>query len=71
MIAIQAKEWNLFAQMSLIELTNVLLMLAKNVCLLAFLRHPRSQKKTRRKRKRTRPTKRPHISTKATSYFNS
>ena len=63
MIAIAPQEWKLFEQMSLMELTNVLRDLATKVNLAAFLRHPRSPKKTRRKLKRTRPAKRPHVST--------
>ena len=63
MIAIPPKEWRFFAQMSLMELTNVLRDLATKVNLATFLRHPRSPKKARRKLKRTRPVKRPHVST--------
>lgn len=63
MIAIPAQEWTLFAKMSLIELTEELKRLASFVNLKVFLRHPRSPKKTRRRFKRTPPTKRPHVST--------
>ncbi|WP_013321243.1 IS4 family transposase [Gloeothece verrucosa] len=63
MIAIPAQEWTIFAKMSLIELTAELKRLASLVNLTVFVCHPRSPKKTRRRFKRTPPTKRPHVST--------
>ncbi|MGH8002773.1 MAG: transposase [Brasilonema sp.] len=63
MIAVPPQQWKVFGLMSLMELTNVLQDLATHVNLTAFVRHPRSQKKTRRQLKRTRPVKRPHVST--------
>ncbi|MEJ6481498.1 transposase [Nostoc punctiforme UO1] len=63
MIAISPKEWKVFAKMNLIELKNVLQDLAANVNLVVFASHPRAPKKTRRTLKRTRPSKRPHVST--------
>ncbi|WP_013334790.1 transposase [Gloeothece verrucosa] len=63
MIAIPPPEWNVFKQMSLIELTNELRHLAALINFSAFIRHPRSPKKTRRRFKRTPPPKRPHVST--------
>ncbi len=63
MIAIPPKEWKIFEHMNLIELTNVLQKLATLVNLNVFLSHLRSIKKTRRLLKRTRPTKKPHVST--------
>lgn len=63
MIAIAPQEWKVFEPMSLIELTHVLQDLATHLNLRVFLRHPRAPKKTRRRLKRTRPVKRPHVST--------
>lgn len=63
MIAIPPSEWEVFEQMSLMELTQVLQDLASLVNLVAFLRHPRPEKKTRFRLKRQRPAKHPHIST--------
>ncbi|MEO0969573.1 MAG: transposase [Cyanobacteria bacterium J06639_18] len=63
MIAIPPKEWKVFAKMNLIELTNILKNLAVHVDLIVFMSHPRGPKKTRRTLKRTRPSKRPHVST--------
>ena len=63
MIAIPPKEWKVFAKMNLIELTNILKNLAVHVDLIIFMSHPRGPKKTRRTLKRTRPFKRPHVST--------
>lgn len=63
MIAIPPPEWQVFEQMSLMELTQVLQDLADRVNLTAFVRHPRTQKETRSRLKRHRPAKRPHIST--------
>lgn len=63
MIAIPPKEWKVFAKMNLIELTNILKNLADHVDLIVFMSHPRGPKKTRRTLKRTRPSKRPHVST--------
>ncbi|MBD2360341.1 transposase [Anabaena minutissima FACHB-250] len=63
MIAIPPSEWKVFAKMNLIELTNILRDLAVRVNLVVFASHPRAPKKTRRVLKRTRPSKRPHVST--------
>ena len=63
MIAIPPSEWKVFAKMNLIELTNILRDLAARVNLVVFASHPRAPKKTRRVLKRTRPSKRPHVST--------
>lgn len=63
MIAIPPQEWEIFGQMNFIELTNILQYLATHVDLAVFMSHPRRPKKTRRKFKRTRPSKRPHVST--------
>ncbi|MEM8673016.1 MAG: transposase [Cyanobacteria bacterium P01_G01_bin.67] len=63
MIAIPSQEWQIFNQMSLIDLTQVLQDLAKKVNLAVFLSHPRSTKKTKKWVKKTRPTKTPHVST--------
>ena len=63
MIAIPPKDWEIFGQMNLIELTNILQDLATYVNLAVFISHPRGPKKTRRKFKRIRPCKRPHVST--------
>ncbi|WP_228060692.1 transposase [Coleofasciculus sp. LEGE 07092] len=63
MIAIPPCEWKVFEQMSLMELTQVLLDLAGRVNLRAFLRHPRAEKKTNFRLKRQRPAQRPHVST--------
>ena len=63
MIAIPSQEWQIFNQMSLIDLTQVLQDLAKKVDLAVFLSHPRSTKKTKKWVKKTRPTKKPHVST--------
>ncbi|MHC5917966.1 MAG: IS4/IS5 family transposase, partial [Nostoc sp.] len=63
MIAIPPSEWKVFAKMNLIELANILRDLASRVNLVVFASHPRAPKKTRRVLKRTRPSKRPHVST--------
>jgi hypothetical protein len=63
MIAIVPQEWTVFQPMSLSELTNVLRDLATLVNLTVFVSHPRAPKKTRRRLKRIRPAKRPHVST--------
>ncbi len=63
MIAIPPKEWQVFNQMNLIDLTKVLQDLATLVNLAVFLSHPRSTKKTKNWVKKTRPTKKPHVST--------
>jgi len=63
MIAIPPQEWIVFERMTLLELTKILLNLAAQVNLAAFSPHPRSPKKTRRRRKRTRPVNQPHVST--------
>ena len=63
MIAIPPNEWEIFGQMNLMELTNILQDLATRVNLAVFLSHPRGPKKTRRKFKRIRPSKNPHVST--------
>jgi hypothetical protein len=52
MIAIPPPEWQVFEQMSLMELTQVLQDLAGRVNLTAFVRHPRAQKKTKSRLKR-------------------
>jgi hypothetical protein len=63
MIAIPPHEWKIFGQMNFMELTNILQDLATHVNLTVFLSHPRAPKKTRRKFKRIRPSKSPHVST--------
>lgn len=63
MIAIPPQKWEVFARMSLIELSELLLDSARRVNLETLQYHPRGAKKTRRTMKRTRPVKRPHIST--------
>ncbi|MEH2335985.1 transposase [Nostoc sp.] len=63
MIAIPPSEWKVFAKMNLIELANILRDLASRVNLVVFASHPRAPKNTRRVLKRTRPSKRPHVST--------
>ena len=63
MIAIPPPEWQVFDQMNLIDLTKVLRNLATRVNLAVFLSHPRSTKKTKKWVKKTRPTKKPHVST--------
>ena len=63
MIAIPPKQWEIFEQMNLIELTNILQDLATHVNLAVFMSHPRGPKKTRRKFKRIRLSLSPHIST--------
>ncbi|MDJ0597638.1 MAG: transposase [Crocosphaera sp.] len=63
MIAIPPQEWEVFAPMSLIQFSKLLRDLANRINLETLQSHPRGPKKTRRKRKRTRPVKRPHIST--------
>ena len=62
MIAIPPKEWKIFTKMNLVELTNILRYLAAHVNLVVFASHPRAPKKTRGTLKRTRPSKRPHLS---------
>ena len=57
------QEWQVFNQMNLIDLTKVLQDLATLVNLAVFLSHPRSTKKTKKWVKKTRPTKKPHVST--------
>ena len=61
--AIPPPEWQVFSQMNLIDLTKVLQDLATLVNLAVFLSHPRSTKKTKKWVKKTRPTKKPHVST--------
>lgn len=63
MIAIPQQEWQVFNQINLIDLTKILQDLATKVNLALFLSHPRSTKKTKKWVKKTRPTKKPHIST--------
>ena len=63
MIAISPQEWQVFNQINLINLTKILKHLATKVNLAIFLSHPRSTKKTKKWVKKTRPTKKPHIST--------
>mgnify|MGYP001554462845 CR=1 FL=1 len=52
-----------FCTLKLIDLTKILQDLATRVNLALFLSHPRSTKKTKKWVKKTRPTKKPHIST--------
>ena len=63
MIAIPHQEWQVFDQINLLDLTQVLQDLATKVNLSVFLSHPRSTKKTQKWVKKTRPTKKPHVST--------
>lgn len=63
MIAIAPPEWQVFNQINLINLTQILKHLATKVNLAVFLSHPRSTKKTKKWVKKTRPTKKPHVST--------
>jgi IS4 transposase len=63
MIAIPPQEWEIFQQMNLINLAKILQDLATRVNLAVFLSHPRSTKKTKKWVKKTRPTKKPHVST--------
>jgi hypothetical protein len=63
MIAIPPKEGKVFANMNLIELTNILRGLADHVNLVVFASYHRTPKKARRVINRTRPSKQPHIST--------
>ena len=63
MIAIPQQEWQVFNQINLINLTKILEDLATRVNLAVFLSHPRSTKKTKKWVKKTRPTKKPHVST--------
>lgn len=63
MIAIPPQEWQVFQQMNLIDLAKILQDLATRVNLAVFLSHPRSTKKTKKWVKKTRPTKKPHVST--------
>jgi hypothetical protein len=63
MIAIPPKEWQVFNHMNLIDLTKVLQNLATQVNLAVFLSHPRSTKKLKKWVKKTRPTRKPHVST--------
>jgi hypothetical protein len=63
MIAIPPQEWEIFQQMNLIDLAKILQDLATRVNLAVFLSHPRSTKKTKKWVKKTRPTKKPHVST--------
>ncbi len=61
--AILPPEWQVFNRINLIDLTKILQDLATKVNLALFLSHPRSTKKTKKWVKKTRPTKKPHIST--------
>ncbi len=63
MIAIPPEEWEVFNQMNLIDLTKILKDLANLVNLAVFLSHSRSKKKTKKWVKKTRPAKKPHVST--------
>ena len=63
MIAISPPEWQVFNQINLIDLSKILQDLATKVNLAVFLSHPRSTKKTKKWVKKTRPTKKPHVST--------
>lgn len=62
MIALPPQEWKIFQTMTMTKLASLLQDLASHVNLSAFVRHPRSPKKNRRK-KRIRPVKHPHVST--------
>ena len=61
--AIPPPEWQVFNQINLIDLTKILQNLATKVNLALFLSHPRSTKKAKKWVKKTRPTKKPHVST--------
>ena len=61
MIAIPEKHWIVFQQMSIQELVPVLTMLAENVKLSKYQKHPRGPKKPQPKRKSCK--KHPHVST--------
>jgi hypothetical protein len=61
MIAIPAPNWMIFRQLTQQQLINTLLMLAGNVKLSRFQKHPRGPKKPATKRKSDRKT--PHVST--------
>ena len=63
MIAIPPPEWQVFSQINLINFSKILQDLATKVNLAVFLSHPRSTKKTKKWVKKTRPTKKPHVST--------
>jgi hypothetical protein len=61
MIAIPEEEWIVFRHYSMSELTNVLMLLATNIRLSAFQKHPRGPKKKQPKRISNPST--PHVST--------
>lgn len=61
MIAIPDEDWTVFQQMETSEIVAVLKMLARNVHLPAFRKHPRGPKKPRPKRISSKKT--PHVST--------
>jgi hypothetical protein len=63
MIAIPDQEWQVFNLMNLMDLTKILQDLATMVNLAVFMSHPRSTKKLKKWVKKTRPTKKPHVST--------
>jgi hypothetical protein len=60
-IAIPDDHWVVFRQMETSEIVAVLIMLARNVYLPAFQKHPRGPKKPQPKRKSSKKT--PHVST--------
>jgi TPP-dependent 2-oxoacid decarboxylase len=61
MIAVPNQEWQIFQDMTIVELSQVLKHLARQVKLRAFRRHPRSPKKVQPKR--TFLKSKPHVST--------
>ena len=61
MIAIPDEHWVVFREMEVSEIVAVLKMLARNVHLPAFRKHPRGPKKPQPKRKSSKKT--PHVST--------
>jgi hypothetical protein len=61
MIAIPEEEWIVFRHYSMSELTKVLMLLAANIRLSAFLKHPRGPKK--KQPKRISDPSKPHVST--------
>ncbi|PJB35171.1 MAG: hypothetical protein CO107_11365 [Deltaproteobacteria bacterium CG_4_9_14_3_um_filter_51_14] len=61
MIAIPDEDWTVFQQMETSEIVAVLKMLARNVHLPAFRKHPQGPKKPQPKRISSKKT--PHVST--------
>lgn len=61
MIAVPDENWTVFQQMETSEIVAVLKMLARNVYLPAFRKHPREPKKPQPKKKSSKKT--PHVST--------